>query len=86
MDKDEFWAKLEALDEEQVRHSGNFRFTRRHQRFHASINFSKPWTKSGNFVFSSRIRKVGTSNWLRQDYYVPIDVTEHEGDESKSDT
>ena len=72
-------------DKESIRHRGEFKFTRRHQRFHVDIHISKPWTKSGVFIFSSRIRKVGSSDWIRQDYHIPIDVTEHGGDEPESD-
>lgn len=72
-------------DEEQIRNTGTFKFTTRHQRFQVFIHITKPWTRSGVFVFSSRIRKVGSSDWIRQDYQIPVDVTEHEGDEPESD-
>ena len=71
-------------DEESIRHSGQFKFTKRNQRFQTEIRISKPWTRSGVFVFSSRIRKAGSSDWLRQDYHIPIDVTEHEEHEPGS--
>lgn len=51
-----------------------FRFTRRYQRFMTQLVVEGGWQESGDFVFESKIREVGTQEWLSQSYVIPITV------------
>lgn len=70
----ELAARAPGDTEENVFADGKFKFTKRNHRFNVHIGVHKPWTESGMFVFISRIRKVGTTEWLSQDFPIHVDV------------
>lgn len=71
----ELAARAPGDADENVFGDGKFKFTKRLHRFNVLIGVHKPWTESGMFVFTSRIRRVGTSEWLSQEFPILVDVT-----------
>ena len=61
----------------QVKASGTFKFEKKFHRFLSTILIDKPVKQSGIFLIENRIRPVdtGESEWLAQDYPLPITVT-----------
>lgn len=62
--------------------SGKFKFSKLTHRFRCRIVRSTPWPQDGMLRFISRIRPAGTTEWMSQDYPMPIDrrVISDEGD------
>jgi hypothetical protein len=61
--------------EEKVIHKGEFRFEKLHYRIAVSAQFGPPAkAKSGNWVFESRIRCIGSKLWLRQQFPICAEV------------
>ena len=72
----EFEILLKRPDQEQPvsMTPGTFKFTMPNQRFNVHFAQMEPFTQSGDLVFTSRIRPVGTTEWLTQDYPIRVDV------------
>jgi hypothetical protein len=69
--------KLSDLPE-TVMHKGLFKFEKEHYRILVMGQFSLPEEKpkSGFWNFESRVRKSGVKTWLRQNFQIPVEVTE----------
>jgi hypothetical protein len=60
--------------------NGTMKFTQAAHRFQVQFVLQAPWAQSGHFSFVSRLRAVGTENWLEQKYTFPVEVIQQPTD------
>jgi hypothetical protein len=70
--------------QQTVLHAAHFKFDKEFQRFIVNIAFSPApgYSKSGLLVFESRVRKVKTKTWHRQQCLVPVEAAASDHPES----
>lgn len=75
--------KIQRTDKTiETLHKATFTFAEaKNHRFVINLSLlPRPDLQSGEYRFDSRIRKVGTTKWIRHEYVIPVEVVPHSDD------